>query len=88
MDDGYVQGGRWRPHGELGGSSEVARSLAEAAAYGLPVERFIRSTDSAEVALLGEVLEQARKLAEENREDLARRIVNNLAESLKGGGKG
>lgn len=57
--------------------------VAASALFGFPVLRVMRTTDPTEQAIFKLALERAARMHEEMRLDLARKIINQLAQNLK-----
>lgn len=77
-------------HDPPGGGPSVAsedqiRYLAEAALLGLPVVRMYRTRDPEEAGLLRAMHQEAIKVADEVRRDLARKIVEEYGQAKERG---
>jgi hypothetical protein len=65
----------------------VARAIAEAGILGLPVDRFIRSRDPEERALLDRARHEGFKVLDGMMDALARKIVKETADAQERGRK-
>ncbi len=63
------------------------RALAEAAVFGLPVDRMINSRDGAELALLEKVRVESAQVIDDLLTALARKIVKEQADAQERGRK-